>query len=123
MNAVNLIGKLTRDPELKNLPTGTAVCDFTLAINKFVKGEKKGMFFDCTAFGKTAETIATYVKKGNDLGVSGSLEQQTWTTDDNQKRSKIKVSVYQTSLLSNNNANQTTNAETNNQFAHSDIPF
>jgi single-strand DNA-binding protein len=92
INVVVLSGNLTRDPELKALPSGTAVCDLGLAVNGYVanKGPKVD-FFDVTCFGKVAEAVAQYLTKGSHIAISGRLEQQRWENKDGQKRTKIKV--------------------------------
>ena len=94
-NQWNGLGNLTRDPEVRYAANGTAVCGFSLAINhsyKTATGEKKDevLFMECTAFGKTAETLAQYTKKGRSLLVTGRLKSNEW--EDKQtgaKRSKI----------------------------------
>ena len=96
-NKVIIAGNLTRDPELRYLPKGTAVAQFTLAVNRTWKtesGEAKEEvnFIDVEAFGRQAEVIAQYMRKGRPLLVEGRLKQDTWedkTT--HQKKSKLKV--------------------------------
>jgi single-strand DNA-binding protein len=96
-NKVILAGNLTRDPELRYLPKGTAVAQFTLAIThkwKSESGESKEetSFIDIEAFGRQGEVVAQYMRKGRPFLVEGRLKQDTWedkTTQ--QKRSKIKV--------------------------------
>lgn len=92
-----LIGNLTRDPEVKYTPKGSAICDLGLAINRnwtTDSGEKREetTFVDVTFFGKQAETIKQYYTKGKSLYVEGRLNLDTW--DDKQtgqKRSKLKI--------------------------------
>lgn len=76
MNRVVLIGRLTRDPELRYTASGMAVAKLTLAVNrKFVKdGQQEADFIPVTAFGKSAETIAKYITKGRELAVEGRLQ-------------------------------------------------
>lgn len=96
-NKVILAGNLTRDPELRYTPKGTAIARITLAINRNWRtetGEQKEevTFVDVDAFGKQAETIGQYLKKGRPLLVEGRLKYDTW--DDKQtgqKRSKLGV--------------------------------
>jgi single-strand DNA-binding protein len=98
-NQVTLVGNLTRDPELRYTPGGTAVCDLSLAVNEKWKGKDGQMneevsFIDCTCWGKTAEVAAKYLSKGRSCLVSGRLKQDRW--DDKTtgaKRSKIHVVV------------------------------
>jgi single-strand DNA-binding protein len=92
---VVLAGNLTRDPEMKYLPSGTPVCEFGMAINEKWNdnGEKKERvsFLDVKCFGKTAETAAQYLSKGKPVSIEGKLQQERWETDRQEKRSKIIV--------------------------------
>ena len=94
-NRVILMGNLTRDPELRYTPNGSAVVNFSIAVNRRYKvdNEKREetSFFDIVFFGKRAETIAEYMKKGRPLLVEGRLQQRRWETDEGQKRSKVEV--------------------------------
>jgi single-strand DNA-binding protein len=99
VNKVILIGNLTRDPQLKYLPSQTAVVEFGLATNRKFKaanGEDREevCFVDCSAFGKTAEVINQYCQKGRPLFIEGRLKFDSW--EDKQgggKRSKLRVVV------------------------------
>jgi single-strand DNA-binding protein len=98
LNRVLLIGNLTRDPELKILPSQTAVCELGMAVNRAwtdQSGQKKEevMFVDCSAFGRTAETLAKYVKKGSPLFIEGRLKLDQWEAQDGSKRSKMRVII------------------------------
>lgn len=96
-NKVILAGNLTRDPELRYTPKGTAVARITLAVNRTWKSEtgetkEEVSFVDIDAFGRQAEVIGQYVKKGRPLLIEGRLKQDTWedkTT--HQKKSKLLV--------------------------------
>ena len=96
-NKVMLIGNLTRDPEIKYTPKGTAIADIGLAVNRNYtteSGEKREevTFIDVTLWGRVAEIVGEYCKKGRPLFVEGRLQLDTW--DDKatgQKRSKLKV--------------------------------
>ena len=98
-NKVFLMGNLTRDPQVKHLPSQMVVAEFGLAVNRRYKtatGEDKEevAFVDCTAFGRQAETISQYCTKGKPIFVEGRLKFDTW--DDKQgngKRSKLTVVV------------------------------
>ena len=91
LNKVFLIGNLTRDPELRYTPNGTAVANFSIAVNRKYKETDETSFFDIVYFGKPAEIIAEYMKKGRPILVEGRLQQRRWETDDGQKRSKVEV--------------------------------
>ena len=96
-NKVILIGNLTRDPEVRYTPKGTAIAKIGLAVNRYwrdANGEQKEevTFVDIDAFGKQAETLGNYMKKGRPILIEGRLRLDTW--DDkatNQKRSKLGV--------------------------------
>lgn len=97
-NKILLMGNLTRDPQLSYLPSQTAVVEFGLAINrkwKSKEGEDKSetCFIDCRAFGRTAENINKYLRKGRPLFVEGRLTFDSWTAQDGTKRSKHRVTV------------------------------
>ena len=77
MNVFNGIGRLTKDVDMKYTPNGLAVARFTIAINRPFKnqnGEQEVDFINCVAFGKRAETIAQYVRKGHRIGITGSVQ-------------------------------------------------
>jgi len=96
-NKVILAGNLTRDPELRYTPKGTAVCKLGLAVNRTWKtetGETKEevSFIDVDAFGRQAEVIAQYMRKGRPLLIEGRLKLDTWEDKNTkQKQSKLKV--------------------------------
>jgi single-strand DNA-binding protein len=96
-NKVILAGNLTRDPELRYTPKGSAVAKFTLAINRTWKSEsgeskEEVSFVDIEAWGRQAEVIAQYMRKGRPLLVDGRLKQDTWEDKNtHQKQSKLKV--------------------------------
>ncbi len=97
-NKVLLMGNLTRDPQLSYLPSQTAVVEFGLAVNRRWTGQdgserEEVCFVDCRAFGKMAENINKYLKKGRPLFVEGRLTFDSWTAQDGSKRSKHRVTV------------------------------
>lgn len=102
INHVVLIGRLTRDAELKYLASGTAVCKFALAVNRRVKkGDQwteEASFFDVVLWGKSGEAINQYLLKGKQVAVDGELRQERWVHD-GQKRSKIEVVANSVQLL------------------------
>lgn len=105
-NLVILTGRLTKEPELKFGASGTAYCKFTLAVNRMKKDDPADFIF-CSAFGKTAELVAEYVKKGNNLGVQGRLQQDTYEKD-GEKISKTGVTVDKIEFLESNKTESTT---------------
>lgn len=103
-NIVVIVGRLTRDPEAKYLPSGTAVMDFSIASNDRVKqGDEwvdKASFFDCTIFGRQAEVLPEFLTKGQQVCVNGKLVQETW--QDKQSggnRSKVKIIANNVQML------------------------
>jgi single-strand DNA-binding protein len=99
---VNIVGNLTRDPELRYIPSGAAVCDITLAVTEREKKAGEWVdttaFIDCTLWAKTAEIAAQYLTKGSQAMCAGSIRQENWEKD-GQKRSKLKVVVDKLQLL------------------------
>lgn len=99
-NRVILMGHLTRDPQISHLPSQTAVCDFSLAVNRRwrdANGNDRDevLFIDCAAFGKTGQTIGENLTKGRPIHVEGRLRFEQWEQEDGQRRSKIRVVVEQ----------------------------
>jgi single-strand DNA-binding protein len=137
LNRVILIGRLTRDPELKYLQSGTAVARFSLANNRrySTAGEKKEQvsFFDCIAWSKLAEMLTEYCKKGQRIGIEGRLQQRSWDDQEGKKRSSVEIVVENVQFLS---AKEGTKEPSNEQpdfssstpaeenaFTDDDIPF
>ena len=96
-NTVELIGNLTRDPELRFTPSGAAVANFGLAVNRRWQNqqtnewEEQVSFFDVVCWRELAENVAESLTKGSRVMVSGRLEQRSWETDNGEKRSKVEV--------------------------------
>jgi single-strand DNA-binding protein len=107
-NKVILAGNLTRDPELRYTPKGTAVAAISLAVNRTWKsdtGESKEevTFVDVDVWGRQAEVIAQYMRKGRPLLVEGRLKQDTWEDKNtHQKQSKLKVVLESFSFIDSN---------------------
>jgi single-strand DNA-binding protein len=104
-NKVILAGNITRDITLSYLPSQTAVADIGLAINRQWKGQdgqakQEVCFVDCKAFGKPAETINKYCKKGVPLMIEGRLHYESWSAKDGAKRNKLVVIVENFQFLS-----------------------
>jgi single-strand DNA-binding protein len=101
-NRVILVGNLTRDVELRYIPSGTAVTDVGLAVSeKYKKNEQwveETSFFDVTIWGRTAEIAAEYLSKGSNVLIEGKLKQDRWEQD-GQKRSKVKVTCDRMQML------------------------
>jgi len=103
LNKVMLIGNLTRDPELRVTPKGTAICQFSLAVNRKFKDESGGereevTYIDIEAWSKQGETIAKYCTKGRPLFVEGRLRLDQWedkTTKEKRSRMKVVLENFQ----------------------------
>jgi single-strand DNA-binding protein len=97
-NKVLLMGNLTRDPQLSYTPNQTAVVDFGLATNRRWTGQDgvqhdETCFVDCRAFGRMAENINKYFKKGKPIFLEGRLTFDSWTAQDGSKKSRLRVTV------------------------------
>jgi single-strand DNA-binding protein len=96
INRVVLVGNLTRDPELRHTPSGTAVCSLRLAVNTTRKDESgqwvdKPNYFDITVWGQQGENCAQYLAKGRPVAVDGRLEWREWEAQDGAKRQAVEV--------------------------------
>ncbi|MBS6610429.1 MULTISPECIES: single-stranded DNA-binding protein [Peptoniphilus] len=104
MNCVSLIGRLVRDPELRYAQTGTAMCRFTIAVDRRMSKQKRqeaqannqptADFIGCTAFGQTAELIANYHRKGSQIGIDGRIQTGSYEKDGR--------TIYTTDVVVNN---------------------
>lgn len=102
LNNVMLIGRLTKDPESKYLPSGSAVVEFSIANNYYMssKNSTEVNYFDVVAFGKMAETVAKYLTKGKQVAISGTLRQDRWQDKDtNTARSRIRIIMQSMQML------------------------
>ena len=94
INNVVLVGRLTRDPELKTTNSGTSVCSFTIALDNRQKnpdGTKSTSFIPCTAFQQAADNMSKFLKKGSLVGIVGRLNQRSYLNKDNVKVTVIEV--------------------------------
>jgi single-strand DNA-binding protein len=97
INRVVLVGNLTRDPELRHTPGGTAVCSLRIAVNTRRKDASTGEwtdkpnYFDVSVFGNQAESAAQYLAKGRPIAVDGRLEWREWEAQDGTKRQAVEV--------------------------------
>ncbi len=93
---VTLVGNLTRDPELKQLPSGTSLCKLGVAVNSSIKDSsgqwvEKPNFFDVTVWGQQGENCARYLTKGRQVAVDGRLNYDAWEAQDGSKRSRVDI--------------------------------
>lgn len=95
LNNVNLVGRITADPEVKTIDTkkgSMSVVNFSV-YNEIHYGDKRSGFFNCHAFGVTADTIGKYLKKGDPISITGHLTQRNFEDKNGEKRSVIEISV------------------------------
>jgi len=89
LNKIVIIGRLTRDPELKSTNAGTSVCNFSVAVDRTYRdkeGNRPTDFFDISVFGATAEFVSKYFKKGSSIAVSGAMESRKFVDKDGNNR-------------------------------------
>lgn len=96
LNRVTLVGRLTRDPELRHSGGGDAICSMRLAVSSRSRDETgnwgdRSNYFDVTVFGRQAETASTYLAKGRRIGVDGRLSWREWQAQDGTKRQSVEV--------------------------------
>ena len=101
MNKVFQAGNLTADPEIRTTGTGTPVCNFRIAVNTRISDDKQRvMYIDCAAFGKLAEAVFQYCRKGSQVLVEGRLDEDTWVAENGDHRFKHYITAYEVSFLS-----------------------
>lgn len=92
LNTITIMGRLTRDPELRHTQSDLAVASFTLAVDQdYLKGEKKTDFIDCVAWRQTGEFVSKYFTKGSMAIVSGRLQMREWQDKEGNKRRSAEV--------------------------------
>lgn len=122
-NQVTLVGNLTKDPDLRQTPSGQNVVSFSLALNRSYKANDEWVettdYVDVTAWGNLAEKIDQYLSKGRQVLVSGKLQSRSWEQD-GQKRSKVEVVAGDVIFLSEPKKEVT---EVKEEISIDDIPF
>ena len=128
INRVVLTGNLTRDPELRNTPSGTAVCSLRLAVNtsrKDASGQwvDKPNYFDITVWGRQGETVAQYCAKGRPIAVDGRLEWREFTDKEGNNRQAVEIVADSVQFLGGRDDNGGGGGGNGNRFApQSDVP-
>lgn len=124
-NKITLIGRLTRDIDLKYTTTGTAIASVSLASNRSLKKqdnwETEVSYFDANIYGRMAENLKPYLIKGKMILISGRLKQDRWEKD-GQKFSRIKIEVEEVQLLGGNSSESLNNSNERVQPQFSAIP-
>lgn len=111
LNKAILMGRFTRDPELRSTPQGISTCSFSIAVDRnFVRAgeERKADFINCVAWRQTAEFISKYFKKGNLIAVEGSIQTRSWDDADGKKRYATEVIVSQAYFAESKKDSQST---------------
>lgn len=110
MNTVQLLGRMVKDPDI-NVTSNTTVAKFTLAVNRFKKGEAD--FINCVAFGKTAENIANFFFKGNQIAIKGRIQTGSYDAQDGTKRYTTDVVVEGFDFIDGNKKDNNTSSDEN----------
>lgn len=127
MNKVILIGRLTRDPEMRTTSSGTNVTSFSLAVSRNFtdqNGERGTDFFNCVVWRKQAENVAKYCQKGSQVAVEGRLQNRSYDAQDGTKRYVTEVICENVSFLgsrSDNNSEGSSNFNSSNDVITNDI--
>src|SRR5690606_34568949 len=100
MNVFTGIGRLGRDAEVRHTQAGTPITTFAVAIEDGWGENKTTTWFDCAMFGERGEKIASYIRKGDRIGITGSIRLDTYTTRDGVEKSKVALRVQDVTLLS-----------------------
>ena len=108
LNRVTLIGRLTRDPELRHTAGGDPLCNLRIAVNSRTRDDSgnwgdKPNFFDVTVFGRQAESVTQYMSKGRRIGVDGALSWREWESQDGGKRQAVEVRARDIFFLDSRN--------------------
>lgn len=106
INQVVLMGRLTKDPELRTTGTGKQVCNFTLAVDDGYGDSKRADFISCMAWNKTAEFISRYFKKGQKIAVAGRLHTRIWDGKDGKKNYATEVVAFEADFCETKNTQQ-----------------
>lgn len=125
LNRVVLIGRLTRDPELRRTQSGAAVTSFTIAVDKrFSRDDKTANFFPIVAWNATAENVAKYMRKGSLVAVDGRLDHRTFERNDGSRGSVIEVIADSVVFLEPKGATEgDTGYQQDDNITEDDIPF
>lgn len=98
MNNINLIGRLTQDPDIRYTQAGKEVASFTIAVTRQFKRDETD-FINCTAWGKIAELAGSYLKKGHRVGIQGSIRVSSYENENGEKRKSFEVTINNLEFL------------------------
>ena len=127
INRVIITGNLTKDPELRSLQSGTAVCKLRVAVNSRRKDQSgewidKPNYFDVTVWGAQGENCATYLSKGRPVAVDGRLDWREWETQEGGKRQSIEIIADSVQFLGSRDGSGAVQGNSNGITAQSDVP-
>ena len=122
MNTINLIGRLGKDWELKQAQNGKSYAKNSLAVTRAFDRDKTDWFY-VTAFGKAAETLANYTKKGSQLGITGRIQVDQYQDNQGNNRTSYDVVIRESTFLDNKNDNQQNNSQVYQQSNYEPDPF
>jgi len=126
-NQVNLIGRLGKEPELKEFPNGGKVCNVTIATSERWTDRNSGEQREATEWhnlvfnGRQAEIAEQYLKKGDEVSVTGKIKTRSWQGDDGQTRYRTEIACYELRLQSNGRTNETSQSSSND--AGDNLPY
>ena len=126
LNKVILIGRFTRDPELRSTPQGTSTCSFSLAVDRNYQsagGERQADFINCVAWRQTAEFISKYFQKGNMVCVEGSIQTRSWKDNEGNNRYVTEVVVDRSYFVESKKSAQESSAMSSTAPVFNDSPF
>lgn len=118
MNRAVIVGRLTKDPDLRYTPSGHAVANFTVAVNRPFKneqGEQEADFINCVTWRKQAENLANYMKKGSRIGVDGRIQTRSYDNDQGQRVFVTEVLAESIQFLESRSESQQSNQAQHNQ--------
>jgi len=121
LNQCNFIGRVGKDPEVRIIPSGLAVVDFSIAVGFKTKTEEKTEWVKIVAWDKLAELVGKYVKKGNQVFVSGRMQTDKWEDKEGIKRYTTKINANTIQFLGSKDSNA--GQDTVNEMQDGDLPF
>jgi single-strand DNA-binding protein len=126
MNNVTLVGRITKDPELRTVSTGNTTCNFSVAVTRAfpnANGEREADFINCVIWGKQAENLCKYCKKGSLIGVTGRIQTRNYDGQDGKKVYVTEVVAANVTFLGSKNSSgaEFTSASENNMSSNSPI--
>lgn len=124
MNKVIMMGRLTRDPEVSSSTSGTTFARYSIAVDrKFKKeGDPDADFFNCTSFGKQAEFVERYLKKGTKVVVTGRLQNNNYTNKDGQKVYDVRIMCEEVEFAESKNSSESSNSGSADVTDFTNIP-